>query len=294
MNIYLFGKTSLSGEFFYKFFNSEKTKIYSFSRDDLNSYKLNLKEPRSFSLINDEKFKIISFAPIWHLSFFLNELLINDKNKLRNLDGIIACSSTSALTKRYEFNDFDKKLSSNLIRSEKQLMEIANKLKISCQIIRPTMIYGSINGVEDKNISKILSIMRRLKIIVLPSSSGMRQPIHAVQLSEVVFSLLCQHNDYENKKRREIINVGGDEIMDYFQMIKHLKDSLNKKDKAKKCLLIKIPNRLFLISISPFLFFSPKTFAALSRICANLSGFKKACEITNTYPEKFPFSRVLK
>ena len=34
MNIYLFGKTSLSGEVFYKLFNSEKIKIFPFSRDE--------------------------------------------------------------------------------------------------------------------------------------------------------------------------------------------------------------------------------------------------------------------
>ena len=59
-------------------------------------------------------------------------------------------------------------------------------------------------------------------------------------------------------------------------------------------LVIKIPNRLFLIGITPIIFFSPKTFAAFSRICANLSGFKKACEITKTIPIKFPYSEELK
>ena len=42
------------------------------------------------------------------------------KINCNNLEGIIACSSTSALTKRFESNDFDKNLSSNLISSEKK------------------------------------------------------------------------------------------------------------------------------------------------------------------------------
>ena len=62
MNIYLFGKTSLTGEIFYNFFQSEKIKIFPFSRKDINSIKLNLKEPKSFELIDGEKFIIISFA----------------------------------------------------------------------------------------------------------------------------------------------------------------------------------------------------------------------------------------
>ncbi len=289
MNIYLFGKTSLSGEAFYSIFNSEKgIKIYPFSRKDENSNKFNLKDPKSFSLINQENFQIISFAPIWKLSYFLNYLLINQKYKLKNLKGIIACSSSSAVTKRFESNNFDKNLSSDLIRSENKIMEIAKELQISCQIIRPTMIYGSINGVVDKNISKILLIMRSLRFIILPSSSGTRQPIHALQLAEVVFSLLKSCLDENNKSQSKFITVGGDEIIDYEKMIRKLKDSLSRNDAAKKCLLIRIPNRLFLISIIPVMFFSPKTFAALSRVCANLSGFQKASKITNTRPLSFP------
>ena len=78
------------------------------------------------------------------------------------------------------------KFSNTLISSERTIMEISEKLNISCQIIRPTMIYGAIK-VWDKNISKILMIMRYFKFIILPSNIGMRQPIHAVQLAEVVF-----------------------------------------------------------------------------------------------------------
>ena len=292
MNIYLFGRTSLSGEAFYKVSNLGRIKIniYSFSRKNKSSIKLDLREPRSFSLIDNEKFKIISFAPIWDLSYFLNYLFNNQKDKLRNLDGVIACSSTSALTKRFESNNFDKNLSENLISSEKKLIEVCEKLKISCQIVRPTMIYGSVNGLEDKNISRILFIMRFFRFILLPSNSGLRQPIHATQLAKVIFYLVKKSYN-KNKERSKIINLGGDEIFDYEQMIKHLQCSISKRDPARKCLILKIPNRLFLISIVPVMFFSPKTFAALSRVCANLSGFKKACEITKTNPIKFPYSK---
>ena len=291
MNIYLFGKTSSSGEAFCKILNSEKPniKIHYFSRVGKGINKLNLKEPESFALVNKEKFTIISFAPIWDLSYFLNYLFNNEKHKLENLDGILACSSTSALTKRFESNNFDKNLSRKLLNSENNIIKLAKELKISCKIIRPTMIYGLVNGIEDKNISKILLIMRSLKFIVIPSKSGTRQPIHSIQLAEVVFCLMLKSLYGLNESINEFINVGGDEILDYGIMVEKLKDSLSNKDKAKKCLVIKIPNRLFFISILPIMFFSPKTFAALSRVCSDLSGFKKACEITNTNPIKFPY-----
>jgi len=290
MNIYLFGKTSLSGEFFYKYFNEKKScyKIYSFSRSEKYSFKIDLKKPNSFSLINNNKFIIISFAPIWDLSYFLNYLFNNEKYKLDNLQGIITCSSTSVITKRFESNDFDKNLSSKLIKSEEKIIEIAKKLEIGCHIIRPTLIYGSIKRLKDKNISKILLIMRSIRLIILPSNSGLRQPIHAFQLAEVVYSLMVQSLNSGKTPQINFINVGGDQIFEYSQMIKILKNSLKNDDRAKKCLIIPIPNRLFFIFISPILIFSPKYFASLCRICTNLSGFKKACDITKTDPKNFP------
>ena len=292
MNIYLFGKTSLSGETFYKNFRSEEIKIFSFSREDKDSIELDLRNPKSFSLINDEEFKIVSFAPIWELSYFLDYLFNNEKYKLKNLNGIIACSSTSSLTKKYEFNNFDKNLSANLISSENKIMEIGKKLKISCQIIRPTMIYGSVNGIEDKNISKILLIMRYMRFIVLPSNSGMRQPIHAFQLAEVVFTLIFRSFDNKRKMNSQFINVGGDDILSFVEMVKILKGSVSEKDNAKNCLILTIPNRLFFIFIFPIIIISPKYFSALSRICSNLSDFNKASEITKTKPKSFPLKVV--
>ena len=130
--------------------------------------------------------------------------------------------------------------------------------------------------------------MRNLKLIFLPSNTGLRQPIHAFQLAEVVYFLMTQFLNYERKSKINIINVGGDETLDFSQMLKILQDSLKEKDNAKSCLIIKVPNRLFFILISPIIIFSPKYFAALSRICSNLSGFNKACYITKTEPKKFP------
>ena len=150
MNIYLFGKTSLSGEVFYNYFNLKKPKfkIHSFSRDKKKGYKIDLKNPSSFSLINKGNFIIISFAPIWHLADFLNDLFYHKNSQLKNLKGIIACSSTSVLTKRFESNDYDKNLVKKLLISEKKIISIAEKLYINCQIIRPTMIYGSFKEIH--------------------------------------------------------------------------------------------------------------------------------------------------
>ena len=295
MNIYLFGKTSLSGEVFYDYFNLKNTKykIYSFSRDEKKGYKVDLRNPNTFSLINNDEFILISFAPIWHLADFLNDLFDHKKSKLINLKGIIACSSTSALTKRFESNNYDKNLVKNLLRSEKKIISIAEKLNINCQIIRPTMIYGSFKEIKDNNISRILYFMRNLKIVFLPSKTGLRQPIHAYQLAEVVYLLMLKSFKAKTKVSNIFINLGGDIILNYSEIIESLKNSVGKNDAARKCIILKIPNRFYLISILPVMIFSPKSFAALSRICSDLSGFVKACDITRNKPRSFPFSKEL-
>ena len=296
MNIYLFGKCSLSGEFFYNYFNLKNTKykIHSFSRDEKKGYKVDLKNPNTFSLINNDEFILISFAPIWLLADFLNNLFSHKNHKLINLKGIIACSSTSALTKRFESNNYDKNLAKKLLRSEKKIISIAEKLNINCQIIRPTMIYGSFKDINDNNISKILFLMRHLKIVLLPSNTGLRQPIHAYQLAEVVYFLMLKSLKAKTKVNNIFINLGGDIILNYDEIIQSLKKSLGKNDAARKCIILKIPNRFYLISILPIMVFSPKYFAALSRICSDLSGFENACEITSNKPRSFPFSKDFK
>ena len=296
MNIYLFGKTSLSGEVFYKYFNLKQKnyKIHSFSRDEKKGHKTDLRIPNSFSPVNNQNFMIISFAPIWHLADFLDYLFYHENSCLKNLKGIIACSSTSAVTKRFEFNTFDKDLAKKLSISENKIISISQKLNINCQIIRPTMIYGSFKQIQDNNISKILYIMRNLKIVFLPSNSGFRQPIHAYQLAEVVYFLMLKSLKSKTKISNNLINLGGDIVLNYYQMIVTLKNSVGKNDSARKCIVLKIPNRFFFILILPVMIFSPKSFSSLSRICSNLSDFKKACEITGNKPRSFPFSEDFK
>ena len=122
----------------------------------------------------------------------------------------------------------------------------------------------------------------------MPSNTGDRQPIHAIQLAEVVYFIMKKFLISKRKPNINCINIGGDQTLDFGQMINTLKDSLKVNDRAKRCVIIKIPNRLFFILISPIMILSPKYFASLARICSNLSGFDKACDITKTEPKSFP------
>ena len=57
------------------------------------------------------------------------------------MKGIICCSSTSVITKKYSWHNYDKKLISK-ISSEQSLIKIY-LYKICISIIRPTLIYGN-------------------------------------------------------------------------------------------------------------------------------------------------------
>ena len=65
-------------------------------------------------------------------------------------------------------------------------------------------------NLEDGNINIIISLMRKMPFVFLPSSSGMRQPIHAIQLAEHDF-LKCQSSLGNEKplQREQKFLVGG-------------------------------------------------------------------------------------
>ena len=78
-------------------------------------------------------------------------------------------------TKRFSFSNFDKNLVKKLVESEKSLKDICNQFEISLNIIRPSMIYGYGGSYKDKNLSKIIFLMRITPIIFLPKNNGLRQ-----------------------------------------------------------------------------------------------------------------------
>ena len=292
MNIYLFGCTSIIGEAFIKQFDNEflNKYIYLYSRTSKGSLDFDLNKPESFKIVKDEEsFVIISFAPIWLLSNFLRSILESNPNRLSNLKGVIACSSSSAVTKRFSGNTFDKELYSKLIKSEDIIIAISTQLEIPCKIIRPTMVYGRIGEKQDKNISKLLNLMRRNILLPIPSETGERQPIHAYQLAKVFklfFYKLC-NNDL-NYFDKTILSVGGDFNISYGEMLKAIRDSTEVSDSARKCIFIYIPNRIFFLLVSPVVLLSPRFYSALLRISANLSGFTPSHKILNSAPLVFP------
>ena len=294
--VYLFGARTPTGQ---AFLNEIKIlqptwEIISFSRSKgKKDYICDLDNPSDFK--NSElplPNLILSFAPIWKLSHFLSNLSSKNNTFFKSLFGIICCSSSSVLTKRFAFNKNDKNLVNKLKEAEKTIQSISCSYNFDCLIIRPTLIYGNVNNFKDKNLSLILKFLRILPFIIFPSDTGLRQPIHAKELAKVAFHysrmIIEKTSSIQEFKNNSFLEIGGDQIMTYKNMIVELQKSLPKFDKARNSKIILIPNRIFYFLTSFIFLYSPKIFESLLRITADLSNFKKVHEIIGKKSTKFP------
>jgi hypothetical protein len=296
-HIHLFGARTPSGEAFRRLVASvlpeSELNCYSRQSHDCSpcSHIARLQEPESFSPAGDSSAPAIwiSFVPIWLLAPFLEQLAASYPERLSGLCSLVACSSSSVITKRFAANCFDKDLVVRLARAEDQLLAICRQLQVRCHILRPTLIYGQVGPYGDRNFSQLLKLMRRLPLIPLPSDSGLRQPIHASQLAAVALQLVKQLSEIGSQSfLPERIDVGGDSILDYQEMLRALQQAQPAGDPACHCRLLPIPNRLFFSLASPLLLRSPKAFEAVMRMSANLSGFTPAHQLLGGDPQPFP------
>ncbi len=90
------------------------------------------------------------------------------------------------------------------------------------------------------------------------------------------------------KSLTEYISLDGDTILTYAVMIRVLQQAQLFGDPARRCHLLPIPNRLFFLLAAPLSLRAPKTFEAVLRIGANLSGFTPACQLLESELQPFP------
>lgn len=233
----------------------------------------------------------VSFAPLWHLAPFLEHLRQQRPERLRGLRGVVACSSSSALTKRFAANPFDRDLVRRLREAEQSLASSCAALGVPCRILAPTLIYGQAGGYGDRNLSRLLGLMRRLPLLPVPARSGLRQPIHARQLAR---SALAVVDRLEREGARcdlpAVLPLGGDESLSYSAMLEQLRQATPPGDPARRCRFLRLPPRVLLWLAHPLLLLSPKAFEAMQRTQADLAGFTQAHELIGEPPEPFPLA----
>ena len=293
MIIHLFGSTTPSAKAFKNILNSKGYEnINEYTRKNLgSSYKqCDMNRPDKFKFGSSEPCFIVSFAPIWKTSEFLNSLSKINPNFFHFAKKILVCSSSSVITKRYSFNNFDQNLSKTLKESEDSLIQLSEHFNIEIRIVRPTLIYGSCGGFKDKNFSKIIQFMRISPLLILPRNSGYRQPISCYELANVFFTLLDDKSN-KNKTNSKIL-IGGDKIITFNEMLITLKNSTNKRDRARNCFFIFVPDKLFIFLASPILLISRKNYEAIFRIFANLSNFTQHHHLTKIKSNVFPSDNI--
>ena len=292
MRLLVFGSSSFSSQCFNdqviraKLFN--KKDIFFLSSSKNSNYYFDLENPNNsnFNLFR-KPLIIVSFAPIWLLSEFLIKLKV--KNLKNNIKLLISTSSTSALTKRYAFNSFDKELSSKLLKSENILTHFCKNNNVNLKIVRTSMIYGRIKEYKDKNIEKLAEIIKKSPIVCLPNNCGLRQPIHIKDVSDLYIKFIKDYFTRKASKESIIIyNIGGDEILSYDQMLIRIKNKYPFKKKENFCLIVKIPSRIFYAVLFPIFIFSPRIYESILRIKADLSGFTKVSKLLKTKAKNFP------
>lgn len=273
--------------------NKLSDNFYFYSRNGKNNRFVDLNESSSFIPAEFNTPSIwLSFAPCWLFSKFMFEIYDKSPNFLKEVKLLVVCTSTSLLTKKYASNEYDKSLIDKLKKAESNLVELSNKLNCSLRIIRPTLIYGNIGENKDKNISQILSIMRKTPFLIIPKRTGLRQPIHFSQLSMVSFFLIKNFTKNPSKYRTiESLNIGGDEELRFSEILERLKKFSQKKDKAKNCKIFFIPNSLFYRLILIVGFFSPKYFEMMNRLTVDMSGFKQVSKIMKLPISSFPLKK---
>ena len=138
MIFHLFGSTTPPGKAFKKLILANGYgEIIEYSRKNLGEpYKhCDMNRPHEFNLINNDKTSIIvSFAPIWVVSKFLNEISIIKPEYFKLVQKILICSSSSVVTKKYSFNGFDQKLSKSLEESENLLIKLCESIKLDLNL----------------------------------------------------------------------------------------------------------------------------------------------------------------
>ncbi len=290
-NILLFGSSTKTGQYiksnFSEFFRNSK--IYSFTSKKSSAFYLDLKTYIIPDKVNfNKEYIIISLAPLWIFVPYLESFLKSKDINRKNILGIIVTSSTSVITKKYCWNEFDNKLYKKLSFWEEKLFNINRKYNIKLTLLRPTLIYDDIGKNSDKNVSVLLKVMRNTFILPFPKNTGLRQPIHFSQLGQSILSISKSYfSDKSKKGGVEVLNLGGDEELTYGEILYRIKKSYS-KSRNINCILLKIPNKLFFLLCIPIIIISPRFYEAIQRITINMNGFTKSHEISGKEKKKFP------
>ncbi|WP_434568780.1 NAD-dependent epimerase/dehydratase family protein [Pseudomonas sp. Z3-8] len=152
---------------------------------------------------------LLSFAPIWVLSDYLERLASTQVKR------VVVLSSTSRFAKHASPDPRERDVAQRLIRAEEQLEQWATERQIEWVILRPTLIYG-FGG--DKNISEIARFIQRFGFFpLIGGGTGLRQPVHG---DDVIQACLSAMNMPDLASAG--YNLSGGETVPYHTMVRRI------------------------------------------------------------------------
>ena len=155
-----------------------------------------------------------------------------------NVDGtkyLIELAEAQEVSPRFVFTSTDFVLfdAGNEYKESKRLgEELLRKTKLPYTILRPSPIYGP--G-DTKNLASLIGLIK--KFPVLPAPSFTMYPIYVGDLVDGIEKVLRSGN-----VARKEYNLPGGSVMTFYQMM-----AIIKKISKSRCILVPVPNRLFMM-----------------------------------------------
>lgn len=155
---------------------------------------------------------VVALCPIWELPAYSE--VLNDLKE--DPVSLIALSSTSIITKATSAKDNQNSISQKLREGEEWILERLKDQIDLISIVRPTLIYG---GRWNRNVNLIKAVIENVKIgLNLAFAVGLRNPVHADDLAEWIFSCLNREVDGPGQSM-SVVEIQGGELLSFNELM---------------------------------------------------------------------------
>lgn len=158
---------------------------------------------------------IVSFGPLTELAQWLR------RHAHAPAPRLVATSSMSVLSKPGSRVDAERAIARQLAEGEAAVGAECERLGMRWTVLRPTLIYGA--G-RDRSLTPVARRAMRLGVFPWPRGNGLRQPVHADDLAQVVLRLLA-----DDVVHQSVLEVGGGERLSIEQMFLRVRQALPRR-----------------------------------------------------------------
>lgn len=178
------------------------------------------------------KYKICDISDVDEIATIIKEKQIDTIFHIYNIKhsvGIVKAAIASSCVKRIIlvhttgiYSKF-KSASSEYIEIENTIYNLLKDSEIAVTILRPTMIYGSL---DDKNISSFIKMVDKLRLFPLVNGGKYElQPVNHIDLGKAYYQVLTNPEKTKNKN----YNLSGGTVIYLKDILKNISKFLGKK-----------------------------------------------------------------